>query len=395
MDQYYISSLDNIQTQELVSNYSENAIEYLKNITNEVKLSTNFKYFSNTLSTKFSSSVSQTNMFNGKYLYGSIELLVKKRNYKILNYYNSDNLKNYVTQRFIDDVNSLSPEMIIDLYGTHVILEVTRGGKLEATIQAETTELTRTEIIKYETEAGVKDVFNIGSGSTSGLTYKNKAFNRNMNYNTRGGNSSQGILQGTIDLSLPISQINIQSWQNSIDNTNSVLISFAEITDDRSFIIIYDLVSDPIKKQLLKNYVDQYLIDRSAELDHIPVDIHRYTYKNFETNFYTRNFVNSLKDYKYKGIAFKAFDYKVPGTVPIYRFSRKLIGLNTYLYTQVPFAPSGYTAEGIEFYAFPISQSGYQPIHRLARGGIDNYYLKGNLTIPSGYTYIGVEFYAL
>jgi MAC/Perforin domain/Repeat of unknown function (DUF5648) len=379
-------------SQEYIEEYGENAKAYSQMVTNKVDASVSIPVFGKTLSSSFSNSNTTTNKFDAKYIYSSCNLLIKQKRYRFNATANL--LKGYLTNDFTQDLQTLSPQQIVEYYGTHVLFDIFTGAKLEIKFQSETTNQDRTYAARIGITSGVKDLFNVDLSNDVNTSFSSKNFNRKLAYKTRGGDPSTSLV-GDLNLDQSNPKINFLSWQNSLTVDNSVLVDFSP----NSTILIYELVTDPIKKAQLKSYVDQYLIDNQVNLEFIPKPIFRYYNPLKSSHFYTRTSGSySAFGYGYEGVAFQAYTYKAPNTVPIYRYFNTRIGDN--FYSSDPGAPFGYENLGIEFYAYKQQTPGTSPVHRYfnIRNGAHFYTTNFNhlgYGIPGTYVYEGVHFYAL
>lgn len=373
-----------ISTQDYKENYGENAYEYAKNVTTKLDLGGTFSLFKQSITAAFNGSLTNNYKFDGKYIYGSYHLLIKQKRYKFKTP-TSNNLKNYLTPQFTQALQTMTPQEIVQYYGTHVLTDIYIGGKLDVMFRSETSNENR----KNASEVGVKvtalNIFNINVNNNTDTSSASKNFNKTLHYKSYGGDATKSLL-GTINLDQSNQAVNIANWQNSCTPQNSVFVDIAE----HGVIKLYDLVDDPAKKAVLKAYIDQYLVDNQVQMEFVPIDIHRYYNGSTTDHYYTKS-TGAFSGYGYEGVAFRAYNYKAPNTVAIYRYWN---GTEHY-YATAPGAPAGYVPEGIEFYAYPSQVNGSTPVYQyFGRKRGDHFYTTSFQAYPN-YNYEGIAFYAL
>lgn len=369
-------------SQAYVEDYGENAETYSQMITNKIDLSltTSIPLFKDALTSSFSSSTTSTNKFDAKYIYGSYNLTIKQKRFRFNT--TADVLMNYLTNDFKQDLLTLSPQQLVQFYGTHVLLDIYTGAKMDIKFQSETSNQSRAYASRVGIKTGVKDVFNIDVSNDIDISSSSMNYSKKLSYRTRGGDPSKGLV-GDLNLDQTNPKINISDWQNSSTADNSVLVDFGQ----NGLTLIYNLISDPIKKAQVKAYVDQYLIDNQVYLEFFQNPI--YSYFNGTDHFYTKQNA-SFGGYSIEGEAFKAFNYNAPDSKPVYRYYNG----RDHFYTINPGYFSGYSSEGIEFNAYDFQKTGTVPIYRFYKSSSrDHYYAKSAQT-PSGYTLEGIAFYA-
>jgi hypothetical protein len=165
-----------------------------------------------------------------------------------------DNLSNYLSDQFIYDLNTKTADWIVLNYGTHVLLSVELGARLQIYYQSITTGNQRKESVTAGMAASVGSIFSVGGD----VSYNNSLVSNNtsasLSWSTSGGGAAG--LVGSIDLSSPSTPtINISNWTNSIELSNAVLVNVAP----GKMIYIYDLITDPTKKLAVKAAVEDYI----------------------------------------------------------------------------------------------------------------------------------------
>lgn len=379
---------ENTFSQEYVEDYGENAESYSKMISTKVDVTAGIPLFKKTLSVGFNSAVTTNHKFDAKYIYGSYNLLIKQRRLRFNA--TTDMLADYITPEFAQDLQTKTPQQIVQDYGTHVAVDIYTGAKMDIIFQSETTNESRDRAARIGVKVGMKDIFDVNVTNEVSTSESNKNFSKKLSYRTRGGDPSKGLI-GELNLDQSSPKINISTWQNSSTINNAVLVDFG----NNGLVFIYDLVKDPVKKTQLKAYVNQYLIDNKVMLDYIPVPIYGF-YSPGDRDHYLSTYAGTPNNYNAEGEMFRAYSYKAPNTVPVYQFYSA--SDKDHYYSTHSGTPSNYSFEGIAFYATfdsskkPIYQF-YSPTER------DHYYVAASSpgVVPSTpYKYIaeGIPFYA-
>lgn len=263
----------------------EDARTYLEKKSQKVKGSIDIPFFKASVEKAFSSS----NAFSSKYIYSGYDLIIKQKRIKV----NADInlLKQYLQPTFIADVQNRTPADIVKAYGTHVLLDIILGAKLEVTYQSESIASERTRASEIGIDVGLKKLFNIGAGLT--YTYsddeKKANFSESLRYRTIGGDPSRSLI-GQVAIGAATSAINISNWQSSSTVQNAELIDFGE----NGMLPLYELIDDPAKKDAVKSYILQYLKDRAANI--IQQKIYaRIIAENIDPHFYYDSYWSDVK----------------------------------------------------------------------------------------------------
>ena len=385
------------RTQNYFENYGENAEDYTRKLTTTVNLKGSF--FKKVLSADFSSSLTNEYKFNGKYVYGTYNLNIK--NQRLRFNASTSELSKFLTSEFQNDLNTRTPEEIVRNYGTHVMVDIYRGAALSVKYESQTSNIDRIMASRVGVKTSILGVFdNVSVDQTLDTSSSNKNFDAKLAYSTRGGDPSKALV-GTIDFKVPTSKIDISNWQNSSNDTNSVLVDYGP----NGLVPLYDLVSDANIKANLKNYIETYLKNNSTIAVDYAKDMYRLKTKIMTVMSYVYKFQNSFEKYSNDGLVFKAFDYKAKNTLPIYCYSKEISGSigrkKVYSYS-FETTKSGYKSEGIAFFAYPTQQINTYPIHEYY-SSIDvkfydkNTYSKSDLpkeNIYFPFKYYGIRFYA-
>lgn len=369
--------------------YGENAYSYTKSLSKKIESTSTNVVYGETISSAFTQNTISTNKFEGKYIYGSYTLEIKNKRLR----FNStlDLLKNYLTPEFLADLNSKTPQQIVQDYGTHILLDIYTGAKLDVLYQSETRNTDRALAARAGVKSVMETVFETNVSNEISTTNATQNYNRKVYYNTRGGDPSKSLI-GTIDLEKgTVQNLNTSNWQSSSNYSNSVLIDIAP----NGLVYIYDLISDATKKAQIKQYVNQYIINRSVTIQDIPVNIYGFYSRKDRDHYYSK--ANQIpNNYDPEGIPFKAFSYPALNTVPIYMYYSEKD--KDHYYSQSNQIPKNYKAEGIEFYAYPnqqLSLNGAVSVYMFySKGDKDHYYSQSSET-PRNFAFEKIEFYAI
>ena len=220
-------------------------------------------YFTGTIKNGFKSNTRFS--YSSIFSFAKAEVLKKQRKYSL----NTDlaTLSRYLSPSFLEDINKYSADKIIAMYGTHVLTNITVGGKYTAyyrsVILNETNHTEKTKTVS----AGVKYNFNkigldiSGSWNTTEITETNrKNTNWECNIKSIGGSTS-----GTTITLTPTSTsvaINLGAWTESVDDKHSKLID----VDWNATYPIYELISDPIKRNELKDAAIRYINNKKIKV---------------------------------------------------------------------------------------------------------------------------------
>lgn len=184
---------------------------------------------------------------NYSYAYYSQKYLYSGSHY----YINYLELDSEITSNFKSDIKILSPEKIVQKYGTHVLTDAVIGTKFEI--------LYRCDLTSYDVEVveqGLYKRMNQYFGATSGTikSENNTPKNEQLIYNSIGSKTKLfGIINAT--------DYNPDNIHFNIDSIfgNNMKFQFISIGKD-GLVPIYDLIQDSTKKLELKNYIDLYIL---------------------------------------------------------------------------------------------------------------------------------------
>ncbi|MDH6356057.1 hypothetical protein M2132_002415 [Dysgonomonas sp. PH5-45] len=166
--------------------------------------------------------------FSSKYSFSKAR--VNKRVKKLWLNADLEMIKPYVTSTFIADLDRLSPDDFIKIYGTHVLTNITIGGTLEAmyrsTIMDQSDYTRKKKTVESGASAALKGVgINIGSTMSEETINQLKEHNTNWRLTiTAKGGENTGISNTYNSNGTSSITFNISSWESSVNATNSALI---------------------------------------------------------------------------------------------------------------------------------------------------------------------------
>lgn len=164
-------------------------------------------------------------------------------------------LKTCLTKQFIERLSTYTPEQIVEEYGTHVLKDIYLGAKFEVYYMAKSTSSSKKESINAGLGASLFSLFKMDGKFQydESLAIINKE--QSLYYFTIGGDPAVGV-QGSLNPENSPS-IDIGKWMASVKSSTPKFIDVDN--NSQSFIPIYELVTDPTKKQTLKAYIDNYI----------------------------------------------------------------------------------------------------------------------------------------
>ncbi|MBP6410373.1 MAG: hypothetical protein KA313_04675 [Pseudarcicella sp.] len=378
----------------------ENAKDYLNKVS--LKYSAGGSFLKELLSFKVNGANSSTTSISSKQIYGSIDKMVVKKRF-ICNR-EASSLTNYLTDDFKIALESYSPEGLVRRYGTHVLLDVSIGGKIKTRFTANTKDENRISAAEYGLNFSFTKVFTIKSDININTLneFKSKFNDAKFEIESTGGDPTK--IPNTTDILNKDGaggRLDLSAWESSIKDENSDLVKIGT----NGLNPIYDFITDPIKKEAVKQYIDEYLRASNVTLKDQPVPIYQWYHHGQRDHYYTPRVDDGYRwNYGFQGVVFYAFDYKAPGTVPIFAFYHP-----KYTYhrlSQSPEVGSGENYLEIAFFAYPDQINNSVPIYKSTKlfwetqntiGGyikFHHYYYHKNNPYITNYTHHGPQFYA-
>lgn len=390
-------SKGNILSQGDKSFSCDNALEFSNILKLDLGLSDEIRPFRQSISSKFPNAVTTSNKFKGQFIYHSYSISYKYRKSLILGDFTAPDSPgtvmmrdNYLNESFVNYVAANSPSQIIQTFGTHVMVAVQDGHRFEILFQGQTKEPDRHRQA-YALTLGK-------GGENQNNTHKF------AKWETKGGGRNAQI-KGELDLEKGgmNQNIDLDAWIATHTDQNQRLIAHP----NNSLIPIHFFIEDPVKREQVRSYVEAYLASRSVILSQETVEVFRYySSAGMDHLYLTAESAGEedLTGYGNKQVAWRAFDYRAPGTFPVYRYYNST-GVNHHYQMgngiQVPTSPAGYVYEKLAFYAFSSSEGGTSPVYQAYRHEsnrkFDHFYTKSqneyNIALSSNYAGEGIKFH--
>ncbi|QPH38837.1 MAC/perforin domain-containing protein [Pedobacter endophyticus] len=264
-----------------------------------------------------------TYTYNSRHSYATYESWFRIKTINFTGDVTVDLLKNYLTPLFIANLSNYSAEALVERYGTHVLLGIDIGGRLrydyKGSVVKETTLQAKKDAIKAGFSIGIEKIFSVDLSADLSkeekTTISNETTEKLFKGTFFGGTNSGTSFTGDKDGNTSVS-INLVSWQQSINVNNATL------TNINRSVPIYDFISDPGKKQQVKDAVEKYIADRQIkELGEVP--IHQYYHHTNQDYLYSLsdNAIDpSWSGWAYQRPAFYGFSSAKNGSIPIYQY---------------------------------------------------------------------------
>lgn len=350
------------------------------------------------------SSDKNTTAYSSRFSYASYEFWQRVKRIRFTGDVSTSMLIQYLTPQFKTNLTTLSADSLVKRYGTHVLLDISIGGRLRVNysgeVNAESSQEQKSSAAKVGLGISLLKVFGVNINSDKSKEEITKISNetRSKQYTGKYYGGTNGGKSINIDKDGNSSEnINFANWQQSITDRNAALIEVGKA------IYIYDLITDPTKKAQVKTAVEKYIKERQIiELGEVPVYALYFDGIKYHNLARLDNHVLSLypssEDPKMtnEGVYFYAFKENKPGTIPVYRYRNDQIN-NNFFTTQFG-NYSGYRLEYIAFYAYPTSSvltPSITPIYRYwSTINMDHFYTPVNKNYTN-YSFEKIEFYGI
>lgn len=297
--------------------YGNNSVEYIKSM--DISLNADFgnkigekkDKFAKTISGNFSSKQSYASNYT---FFWQDECIEVGKAYFVEK--DVAVLQKYLDAGFLYSLANKTPATIVSEYGTHVLIDITLGGKLSL--------LYRSEVVKTSKETTAKAGFSLvlssfglgGSGSTNTQLINN---NTSTFLYAKSSGGTKSISESWDFNNGPLKSISTSDWNGSVNFANCVVLNIQKAVP------IYELVADPAKKAQIKADVEEYMADRWLEL---LTPLHRlWLASKIMITMTTERNDPLYPDWAYGGLIGYLCSVQIPGTTPLYRFwhAKKLI----------------------------------------------------------------------
>ena len=314
------------QSQTIISAGAD-AEEYSQSIATNYEINSDMKLFIS-WNNKFKSDLLTRHEYSSKYSYARGD--VTKRVKRIYLNATPEMLQNYLYPEFIRDLTIKTPDEFVQTYGTHVLLDISIGGRIQFNYRSTIFETSNAVDKKRIVEAGVKFTIGIfGADFSNSYTQQEviTSNQKNATWNTEieffGGENSGTTFSYNAESGITGSTFNLSSWENSVNDKNATII---QINWDMAF-PIYDFIADQTKKAAIKAAIEKYLKNETITVVEVKPLYRMYSSKWRNTfftsslaefNYYTQQ--GYTPDYgQYHYIQGYIFEKEQPGTVPLLR----------------------------------------------------------------------------
>jgi len=381
--------------------YGSDAYDYTRDITSNTLLNAKANNTSNlNLFKKISGFTGSANLeiyknekykFSSKYSVAHTTQVIKIMTYKLSAYPND--LTKYVTDDFNRDVSrwcgdKTQARKMVETYGTHALLDLTIGGRLTASfyssyLEEDTYSKKRSQVkaglnvalkaIKLESDVSVENI--------DIVTENKKNTVQRLQVITDGGSKpiseTYDLLNGTP------TKLNKEAWENSVYENRKKNAAIVDVNWAKAY-PIYDFVEDPIKKEILKQAVVEYI--QASQIKVLKLrQLHRLHSNKAGNTFWVFNKgeAEAIKDQygdSYSGIDGYVLVEPEPNTKALHGLHSHKSGNRFYVFSEAEAREIarkyGDSYLGIHGYIYSSEQTNTRPLHRLHSNKAGNtYYL--------------------
>lgn len=286
--------------------------------------------------------------YSSKYAFANADVVKKQKSFLIDT--ELEIIRKYLTPQFLDKLENLTAakaDQIVRNYGTHLMMDIEIGGfyrnYFRTIIIEESSSTRKKEIVEAGAKFGLSKI-----GLNLGMDLYKETFKQTILKNSLSdsqircwGGSTHGSSYNFTTANLVDANFTVNSnpgkWAETVTDVNSVLIS---LNWNRTY-PIYELVTDPSKKAMLKAAVERYIESKKIEVMEV-VPLYRLYKSSAQNNFFTTSF-KEAQHYISKGYYFDKgqINNHIVGyvlkeqnkdTAPLYRMYKKSIS-NTFFST--------------------------------------------------------------
>lgn len=319
--------------------YGYSASDYIKDIMKETNVSTTISYGDKNNPKDslpyFSGNISKNNylkteyQYSTKYSFASVDAV---RNHKYIRINDEiSSLTKYLSPYFIEDLNRLSPERVVERYGTHVITDFIIGGRYKLMFRSVITDSKDATHKRKTVSSGFKAAlsgmgfsYNVDRTMQTDESLVKNNQHKELYVLFYGGNGTN--LKYDLEKGMPTG-IDIQSWESSVNLENACLneINWKETHP------IYDFITDPIKKEQIKAAVIKYI--KASKINELKLKpLYLYLHDGSPStggDHYTTtisDFLDRNTGWKYNGdIEGYILAEQLDGTIPLYEYYNETV----------------------------------------------------------------------
>jgi len=348
--------------------YGYSSADYVKELTTETKATYTMSYgnekdtvfFSNTITNN--AYLKTEYSYSSKYSFASLDLV---RNLKHI-YFNDEisRLSQYLSDSFTEDLERLSPDRVVERYGTHVLTDIIIGGRYKLIFRSVITKARDASTKRRTVSSGFKSTLD-GIGVSYNLEHIDTVDESLVKDNQHkelyvmfyGGSGTN--LKYDLEKGMPTT-IDIQSWEKSLSLVNSCL---TEINWKETY-PIYEFITDPIKKEQIKDAVKRHIAASQLKtLELLP--LYSYYHDVIGNHCVTTNpnIVENYDGWDFLRIEGYILQKQIPGAVLLYEYYNDVAGdhyITTLsdIHTKYPVyekkTPLGYVYKDIVIDAIPL-----------------------------------------
>lgn len=214
----------------------------------------------------FNSKFSKTNEYrsNEAFAYYSMEVLRSKYEISVI----ARELEPYFDSNFLYAINNWTPAEVVSKYGTHVLMNVLTGAKLEAYVMCEIESERQIDIANSAIATTFIDLF----GLDVNFTYDRNAYKSSRRtrcvYETRGGKAEykESGVKDIDETVLNEYHIDMTKWLSSTHTSTPI---FLRTDGNDGLVPIYELINNTEKKNNLKNYINSHIKSKQPEIANV------------------------------------------------------------------------------------------------------------------------------
>jgi hypothetical protein len=310
--------------------------------------------------------------FSSKYAFASCDTRVQLKRIRTTQDATINDLIQYLTPDFINNMNTQDAASLVRRYGTHVLLDISIGGRLNFSYKTEFRKEFNSEQRTKSVEAGMK----LALSKIVGLNFSTEMSksemeswsreNSNIDFTVRyrGGTTSPT----TISLSPDGTTLttSIAEWSSSINLRNAALVGI-----DRA-IPLSEFITDPAKKSQVQAAILEYIASKQINVMELRT-LYRMHSDRAGNTFYVFSEDEAAQYYQYGdkllGIDGHILKNAEPGTRPLYRMHSNRAGNTFYVFSQAEVdeyrTRYGDEYRGIDGYILNNATNDTRPLYRM------------------------------
>ena len=244
----------------MYSGYS--STDYVKRVTEESKVKINLHFgsekdtmacFTQNITNTFKSEYSRSS----KYSFASLDAIRHLKHIWINDEISS--ISQYLSDEFVEDLDRLSADRLVERYGTHVLTDFLIGGRYKlmfrSVIVKQMDSITKRNAVESSFGLSLKKIgFSVNVENSTEINESLASENQSKElyvlfYGGTGTNLKYDLEKGMPTI------VDVQGWENSVTLSNANLTA---INWDETY-PIYEFIQDPIKKQEIKAAVERHI----------------------------------------------------------------------------------------------------------------------------------------